>query len=65
MFEKLAGLQLKKRRSIRGMDNERADIVLAGILIILTIMELFRINKLIVSDYGLLEGVILASADFS
>jgi exopolyphosphatase/guanosine-5'-triphosphate,3'-diphosphate pyrophosphatase len=65
MFEKLAGLQLEKRRSIPGMDHERADIILAGILIILTIMELFRLNELIVSDYGLLEGAILASADFS
>jgi len=65
MFEKLVGLPLKERGSIPGLEQQRADIILSGTMIIMTIMELLHAQELIVSDHGLMEGVLLEATDFS
>jgi len=65
MFEKLVGLPLKERGNIPGLERERADIILSGTMIIMTIMELLHAQELIVSDHGLMEGVLLEAASFS
>lgn len=49
---------LKKRQKIEGLDPRRADIILAGALLLEQIFEAFRINALTVSGYALREGVI-------
>jgi exopolyphosphatase/guanosine-5'-triphosphate,3'-diphosphate pyrophosphatase len=50
---------VKQRSRIAGLDADRADIILAGALILEGVVETFRIEELEVSDYALREGVLL------
>jgi exopolyphosphatase/guanosine-5'-triphosphate,3'-diphosphate pyrophosphatase len=49
---------LEERKKIIGLQPKRADIILAGALIIKVIMEKFKRTSLIVSDKGLRHGLI-------
>lgn len=50
---------LKKRTKIPGMDNKRADIIVAGSIILEGIFKKFSLKSLTISDYALREGIIL------
>jgi exopolyphosphatase/guanosine-5'-triphosphate,3'-diphosphate pyrophosphatase len=50
---------LKERIKIQGLESDRADIIIAGVLILLEIMKTINSNSVIISDYGLLEGLLL------
>jgi len=47
-----------KRLKILGMINGRENLIIPGTLIILNLLELYNKSKIIVSDSGLLEGII-------
>ncbi len=49
---------LKKRTKIEGLDVKRADIIVAGSLILEEIFKTFQIKSLTVSDFALREGII-------
>jgi exopolyphosphatase/guanosine-5'-triphosphate,3'-diphosphate pyrophosphatase len=51
-----------ERRAIPGMDDARADIIMAGALILQTIAQSFGIKEFTYSDYSLREGVLLEAA---
>ncbi len=53
------------RRAIRGLDPRRADIVLAGAVVLEEAMSLFGIGELVVSDGALREGVLLDTLERS
>lgn len=53
----LRKLPLKERRTIAGLREDRADIILPGALVILTIMNRLEAESLTVSTHGLREGV--------
>jgi exopolyphosphatase/guanosine-5'-triphosphate,3'-diphosphate pyrophosphatase len=59
IYESLIKLPIKERAEIKGLEPERADIVVPGILILLVVMEIINAGVLTVSDYGLLEGLLL------
>jgi exopolyphosphatase/guanosine-5'-triphosphate,3'-diphosphate pyrophosphatase len=48
-----------ERLTIAGIEEKRADILPAGLIILTTIFKLFGIRELFVSEYALREGVIL------
>lgn len=50
---------LAERRKIPGLKPERADVVLAGAMVLLEIMQHFSFEKVIVSDRGLRYGLLL------
>lgn len=50
---------LKERRSIPGLNPERADIIVAGVIVVDELMELFRANLLKINERGIREGLIL------
>jgi exopolyphosphatase/guanosine-5'-triphosphate,3'-diphosphate pyrophosphatase len=50
---------VRKRREIPGLDPRRADIALAGSLVLDEVMDTFAIEDLVLSDYALREGVLL------
>lgn len=52
-------LSLAERKKIRGLEPERADLIIPGLQITMKVMELFNFRELVVSDYGLLEGALL------
>ena len=60
IYGRLLPLSPEKRLDIPGLEKGREDLIIAGTLITLLTMELFGIKALKVSDYGLLEGLIIS-----
>jgi exopolyphosphatase/guanosine-5'-triphosphate,3'-diphosphate pyrophosphatase len=60
IYSLLLPLSLEERVAIPGLEKGREDLIIAGILITLHSMERFGFTTLKVSDYGLLEGLIVA-----
>jgi exopolyphosphatase/guanosine-5'-triphosphate,3'-diphosphate pyrophosphatase len=58
IYEHLKVMNLKQRRKISGLECGREDIIVPGTAILLCVMEKFDIKSLIVSEGGLLEGVL-------
>jgi len=59
--EVLSRKTLEKRKKIPGIDDKRADIIPAGIIILRTIFDLFELDKMLISGYALREGIIVDS----
>ena len=57
--ELIAAPSVKQRSRLPGLDANRADIVLAGALILEGVFETFGVEELECSDYALREGVLL------
>ena len=60
IYSLLLPLSLEERLAIPGLERGREDLIIAGILITLHTMERFGFTTFKVSDYGLLEGLIVA-----
>jgi exopolyphosphatase/guanosine-5'-triphosphate,3'-diphosphate pyrophosphatase len=56
---RLASMKLSERRKLSGLELGREDIILAGGLVTLEIMDTFGFSRFTVSDAGLLEGLFL------
>ena len=59
IYSLLLPLSLEERLAIPGVEKGREDLIIAGILITLHTMERFGFTTFKVSDYGLLEGLIV------
>lgn len=59
LFEEMIALSSQKRSLMPGLETGRAIVIIPGTVIVQTIMEIFDRKELMVSDAGLLEGVIL------
>ncbi|MGB9840685.1 Ppx/GppA family phosphatase [Thermovenabulum sp.] len=57
----LCSVPLSERQKIPGLMPERADIIIAGILILKNIMEMINIDKVIVSEADLMDAVLMES----
>jgi exopolyphosphatase/guanosine-5'-triphosphate,3'-diphosphate pyrophosphatase len=62
IFDRLLPLTPAGRLAVPGLEKGREDLIIAGSLITLSTMELFGFEQLKVSDFGLLEGVLLSVA---
>lgn len=60
IYQLLSPLSSADRLKIPGLEAGREDLIIAGILIVLQTMERFGFEYMKVSDYGLLEGLLLA-----
>ena len=56
---RLAEMKLTERRKLTGLEPGSEDIILAGALVTLEMMEVFGFSRFTVSDAGLLEGLFL------
>lgn len=56
-FNRLKKMSLSQRENLKGLEKERADVVVAGTLILLTLMELLDIHEMTVSESDNLEGM--------
>jgi exopolyphosphatase/guanosine-5'-triphosphate,3'-diphosphate pyrophosphatase len=56
---RLAEMTLAERRELSGLEPGREDIILAGGLVTLEMMDVFDFGQFTVSDAGLLEGLFL------
>lgn len=59
IVRKLTASTLKERRAIPGLEHGREDIILSGAVITQEIMDRFGFAMMVVSDWGLREGVVL------
>lgn len=59
MSKRLLELPLSERKNLKGLEPQRADLIIPGIQFTIGVMEYFEFDELIVSDYGLLEGILL------
>lgn len=59
MRASLLPLTIRQRCSINGLEPRRADLIIPGILLTITLMESFGFTELRVSDHGLLEGLLM------
>ena len=58
MGNDLRSLPIKERVKIPGLEKGREDIILAGISLFIAFMKILKAPKMIISDAGLLEGII-------
>lgn len=58
MYERIISVPLDVRSSIIGLETSRADIIIPGIMIMLSLMDLLGVQETVVSDYGLMEGIL-------
>lgn len=56
--ERLKKMNIAQKRRLKGLQPQRADIILAGTTIMTTAMALLRVDELVVSEYDNLEGII-------
>ena len=56
--EKLADMSLEERKQLPGLQPGRADIVVHGVCILLGVMDQMKIPKIVVSEWGNLDGYV-------
>jgi exopolyphosphatase/guanosine-5'-triphosphate,3'-diphosphate pyrophosphatase len=57
--------EITDRARVEGLDPARTDIIIAGIVLLYSIIEQLRIPSLVFSDYALREGIILDTIEHS
>ena len=60
IFQRLSLLSHQERLSIKGLEKGREDLIIAGLVIIASVMDRFGFNRMKVSDFGLLEGLAIS-----
>ncbi|BDU50433.1 3-dehydroquinate synthase [Haliovirga abyssi] len=58
-FEMLSNLSIENRKNVVGLEEKRADVIVAGTFLLKTILEFFSQESIEVSDNDILEGMIL------
>jgi len=58
-YRKLVGLSLDDRRGLAGLEKGREDLIVAGSAMLMTAMRMLGSREIVVSDYGLKEGVLI------
>lgn len=62
IFDRLLPLTPEERLKVPGMEKGREDLIIAGALVTLKTLDCFGFTGMKVSDFGLLEGVLLSMA---
>jgi exopolyphosphatase/guanosine-5'-triphosphate,3'-diphosphate pyrophosphatase len=64
-YERLSVLTPKQREKLPGIEQGRGDLILPGLQIVLAMLTAFESDRVVVSDAGLLEGILLCGKDRS
>ena len=59
LLETLVGMSLADRRKVPGLRAERADIIVAGLAVVLELLTVVRTDRVTVSGFGLRDGLLL------
>jgi exopolyphosphatase / guanosine-5'-triphosphate,3'-diphosphate pyrophosphatase len=60
---RLAALPLEERRRVPGLEPERAPVIVAGAVILQTILRAYALDRIEASEHDLLHGAALAAAE--
>jgi len=63
LFERLKAMTHYERAAMEALEEGRADLIIPGTIIVLRAMAAFGFGDMIVSDYGLLEGLLIDLAE--
>ena len=63
IFAELLGDNKAERIEIRGLSKARGDIIIGGVLPIVTLLTIIDSNKVIFSQSGIREGVLFATIE--
>jgi exopolyphosphatase/guanosine-5'-triphosphate,3'-diphosphate pyrophosphatase len=58
LLDELAAVDLKARRARPGMEHDRADVIVGGAAVLLSVMEVLGSDELIVSESDILDGIV-------
>ena len=64
IFRDLLEMSTTERLRVKGLEKGREDLIIAGLVIITSVMDRFKFDHLKVSDFGLLEGLALSCGDY-
>lgn len=59
LHDRIAFMTLSDRRALRGLEPDRADLIIAGLTLTISIMDYLGFSSLKISDAGLLEGLLI------
>ncbi len=59
IFDNLKFMTIEERLNIPALEKGREDLIIAGTVIVQSVMETFGFNEMVVCDYGLREGIII------
>jgi exopolyphosphatase/guanosine-5'-triphosphate,3'-diphosphate pyrophosphatase len=63
ILERLASIPLDERRQVAGLHPDRAPTIVAGVIILLEVLDLFGLDELEVSEHDILRGAALGLAE--
>ncbi len=58
IYSEMTRMTTAERSNLLPFEPSRLDIIVPGTLILLTLMSIFRFNEIVVSNYGLREGIL-------
>ena len=64
LLARLASLDLEQRRRVRGLHPDRARTIVAGVAILICVLEAFELDGFEASEHDILRGVALERAGF-
>lgn len=59
LAKRLQRLPLEKRRRVKALEPGRADVIVAGVEILLCVMETFDVGEIVVSEKDILDGLVI------
>ena len=62
LLARLASMPHEERRRVRGLHPERAPTIVAGVIILIRVLEAFALDGFEASEHDILRGVALRSA---
>jgi exopolyphosphatase/guanosine-5'-triphosphate,3'-diphosphate pyrophosphatase len=62
ILDMLSDMSAEERRSVPGLNPERADIIVAGIAVAAEVLRRLESREIVVSRYGIREGLLLEAA---
>ena len=63
LYSKLSPLSVAQRERLPGVERGRGDLIMTGIDIVLSAMDMLEVDELVVSDFGILEGCLLSLSE--
>ncbi len=59
VFRKLASVPLEERKKVMGLEPGRADIIVGGTAVLRVVMDLARLDEILVSEKDILDGLVI------